>query len=59
MSPCLSGVVKRGLNVVRVATQCGGLKFGFAHGVLSQQKTRHSPGFRKLVGVFERPHFIF
>jgi hypothetical protein len=52
-------VVKRSLNIVRVATQCGGLKFGFAHGVLRNKKTRRAPGFRKLVSVLQRPHFIF
>jgi hypothetical protein len=37
-------VIKRSLDIVRVATQCGSLKFGFAHGVLRNKK----PGERRV-----------
>jgi hypothetical protein len=51
-------VIKSRLNVVRVATQCGRLKFGFAHGVLRSKK----PGVRRVSENkqrVQRHHFIF
>jgi hypothetical protein len=51
-------VIKSRLNVVRVAAQCGRLKFGFAHGVLRSKK----PGVRRVSENkqrVQRHHFIF
>jgi frataxin-like iron-binding protein CyaY len=52
------GVIKRGLHIIWIATQSGGSKFGFAHGVLRNKK----PGVRRVSENnqrVERHHFIF
>jgi hypothetical protein len=52
------GVIKSSFHIIRVATQSGGSKFGFAHGVLRNKK----PGVRRVSENdqrVQRHHFIF
>jgi hypothetical protein len=51
-------IIERGFYIIRIATQGGCSKFGFAHGVLENKK----PGLRRVSENdqrVERHHFIF
>jgi hypothetical protein len=51
-------IIERGFHIIRIATQGGCSKFGFAHGVLANKK----PGLRRVSENdqrIQRHHFIF